>query len=108
MTNIIAEIIGGFVGGLIAGIIGYATDISISAIFQAFGTLIPLMILLGFVYSIISFFAGISEAYIAGLFFTLGVISAGWLLADFVTLIAGFISIAGLVLSPLMGNRHGY
>ena len=105
MANLLAEVVAGFLGGLIAGIIGYATDIAIGAIFEAFKVFNPLIALLGIVYAIISFFAGIGEAYVAGIFFSLGIISAGWILGDFVIFIAGFISIAGLVLGLLRSSR---
>ena len=99
MANLLVEAFAGFVGGLIASIMGYAIDIAIGAIFDAFKPINPLMPLLGLVFAIFSFFAGISKAYIAGIFFSLGIISAGWILGDFITFIAGFISIVGLVLS---------
>ena len=92
MANLLAEVIAGFVGGLVAGILGYATDIATGAIFDAFKIINPLIPLLGIVYAVISFFSGIVEAYIAGILFTLGIIIAGALLGDSVTIIAGIIS----------------
>jgi hypothetical protein len=101
MANIVAQAFGGFIGGLVAGLIGYVTELTLGAVFQAFGTLSSWFIVLGIVYAIISFIMGLAEAYTTGLFFTVGIISAGWFLGDAVTVVGGFISIAGLVLSLL-------
>jgi hypothetical protein len=102
MVNIIVEAIGGFIGGLVAGLIGYVTDLTFGAVFQAFGTLSSWFILLGIIYAIVSFVMGLAQAYATGLFFTVGIIAAGWFLGDAVTLVGGFISIAGLVLSLIL------
>jgi hypothetical protein len=99
VANLALEVIQGFVGGLVAGLVGYVTDIATGAIFEAFKALNPLIPLLGFVFAVISFFTGMQEAYVTGFFFSLGIVTAGFLLRDFVTIVAGFISIAGLVLS---------
>jgi hypothetical protein len=102
MVNIIVEAIGGFIGGLVAGLIGYVTDLTFGAVFQAFGTPSSWFILLGIIYAIVSFVMGLAQAYATGLFFTVGIIAAGWFLGDAVTLVGGFISIAGLVLSLIL------
>jgi hypothetical protein len=99
MAKIIAEAIGGFIGGLLAGLIGYVTDLTLGAVFQAFGTLSSWFIVLGIIYAMVSFIIGLAEAYATGLFFTVGIIAAGWFLGDTVTIVGGFISITGLVLS---------
>lgn len=99
-----AEIIGGLFGGFIAGITGYAIDSIMGATFEAFGSIIPLMALLGALYAIFSFLAGVSEAYLAGILFTIGIIGSGLLLGDLVTTMAGMISITGLVLSFFKGS----
>jgi len=39
------------------------------------------------------------DAFLAGIFFSFGIIVAGLALGDFVTVLAGLISISGLVLS---------
>jgi len=98
-SSTVASLVQGFVGGLVAGLVGYVTDIATGTIFEAFKVLNPLIPLLGFVFAVISFFAGIQEAYVTGVFFSLGIVAAGFLFRDFVTIVAGFISIAGLVLS---------
>ena len=69
-----------------------------TALFEAFTVISPLIPILGFVFSIITFFSGISKAYLTGFFFSIGIITAGYYLNDFVTLISGFISIAGLII----------
>ena len=99
MANLIAEAIGGFIGGLAAGLIGYVTDLTFGAVFQAFGTISSWFIVLGIVYAIVSFIMGSADAYATGFFFTVGIIAAGWFLGDAVTVVGGFISIAGLILS---------
>jgi hypothetical protein len=58
-------------------------------------------LVLGIFYAIVLFIMGLSEAYATGLFFKVGIIAAGWFLGDAVTIVGGFISIAGLVLSLL-------
>jgi hypothetical protein len=60
MANIIAEAIGGFIGGLVAGLIGYVTDLTLGAVFQAFGTLSSWFIVLGIIYAVISFIMGLA------------------------------------------------
>lgn len=97
--NPIQEIFQGFVGGLIAGLIGYAVDVASGAMFEAFKVFSPLIPILGFVYAIVSFVSGIEEAYITGFFFSCGIVASGFLLSDFVTIVAGAISIAGLIIS---------
>lgn len=103
MANPIQKVIQGFVYGLGAGIIGFATDILTGAMFEAFTPFNPLIPLWGLVFAVVTFLAGIAEAYLTGLFFSLGIISAGVLLNDFVTIASGFISIAGLVISLVKG-----
>ena len=108
MANPLIEIPAGFVGGLVAGIVGYATDLATGAILQAFSLFNPWFILLSVIFTIISFLLGIGEAFAAGASFSIGIIVAGYLLKDFVTIIAGFISVFGLLLGVIgaSGNRH--
>ena len=62
----------------------------IGTMFEAFKPFNPLFAVYGLVYAIVSFFSGINKAYYTGFFFSFGVISAGFLLSDFVTIISGF------------------
>jgi hypothetical protein len=78
--------------------------LAIGAIFQAFGSIIPLIALLGIVYTIISFFIGVRDDFLAGVFFSFGIIVSGFVLSDFVTILSGCISIAGLVAVFFSGN----
>ncbi len=109
MVNVISQLIGGFFTGLFAGIIGYAADISIGAIFEAFGVLNSKFVLLGILYVLVSFLLGIAEAYAAGLAFCFGIVCAGMLVNDGMTIIAGIIAIFGIVLSllPKGGSSRG-
>jgi hypothetical protein len=99
LTNILAQIVGGFVSGLMAGIVGYATDIMFGAMFDAFKVFNSLFVFYGIIFFVVSFFAGLAEAYYAGLFFSIGIIVAGFWLKDFVTVLSGVISTAGVVIS---------
>jgi hypothetical protein len=99
LANPIEQIIGGFIGGFIAGIIGYAIDLVIGTMFQAFQPFNPLFAVYGVVFAIVSFLSGMMKAYYAGFFFSFGIISAGFLLNDFVTIVSGLISIIGIVIS---------
>lgn len=99
MANIITQAIGGFVGGLIAGFTGFLIDLAVGSIFDAFQTISPLFILLGIVYALVSFILGAEEAYIAGVFFSLGIIFSGFGLSDPVTILGGLLSFGGLVFS---------
>ena len=105
MADPIKQIIGGWVAGFIVGITGYVIDLVIGAMFEAFRPFNPLFGLYGFVYAVISFLSGINEAYYAGFFFSFGIISAGFLLNDFVTIVSGFISISGITVSVYLKNR---
>jgi len=99
--NPIQEVIQGFSGGFFAGITGYVLGIMTSTIFEASTFFSPLIPILGFIFSIITFFTGISEAQITGLFFSIVITTAGIVLSDFVIVISGSISIAGLILGWL-------
>ena len=106
MAKLFAQVVGGFFSGVFAGFIGYATDIATSAIFGAFKPFSPMIGVLGFVYGIISFFSGIEDAILAGAFFSLGIIVAGFWLNDFVTVISGIISVVGLAIG--VGKRGSF
>jgi len=69
------------------------------ALFEAFKIFNLLIPLLGLVYAVITFFAGIKEVYVTGFAFFIGIITAGFLLKDFVTSLAGVISLAGIAIS---------
>ncbi len=97
MADPVKQIVGGFGSGLAAGIVGYAIDLTIGAMFEAFQQVVPLFVVYGIVYAIVSFLSGVEEAYYAGFFFSFGVISAGLLLHDSLTTISGVISIAGII-----------
>lgn len=99
MANLAQQIIGGFFSGFVAGIIGYVTDVVTGAMFEAFKPFNPMIAVLGVVFAIASFLSGIMEARTAGFFFSFGIISAGVLLSDSVTVLSGIISIAGVVIS---------
>jgi hypothetical protein len=99
LANPIEQIIGGFIGGLVAGITGYAIDLAIGTMFEAFQSFIPLFAVYGVVFAIVSFLSGLMKAYYAGFFFSIGIISAGFLLNNFVTTVSGVISISGIVIS---------
>jgi hypothetical protein len=101
MVNPIAQVIGGLIGGLVAGLIGYAVDTAIGAVFNALGYIIPMIALFGVIYAIISFAMGINDAIVAGFFFSVGVIFAGWAVGDVVTVAGGFIALA-VLLFPLV------
>jgi hypothetical protein len=81
-----------------AGLLGYVVGIITDATFEAFGAFSPLIPILGFVYSIVTFYSGIQDAYVKGVFFSFGIIVAGLLLKDFVTVISGVISMVGLII----------
>lgn len=91
--------------GFAVGITGYAIALVVGALFEAFKPFNPLFGVYGIVYAAISFLSGIKEAYFAGLFFSIGVISAGFLLSDSLTIASGFISIGGIVVSLYFRNR---
>ncbi len=101
MGNPFAGMIAGYVAGLMAGVTGYAIDIAAGAIFQA------LMPTLAFTYGLVSFLMAVAEAHVAGIFFTSGVLSAGLLLGDAVTAIAGALSIVGFVVGLLLKGNGG-
>jgi len=48
---------------------------------------------------VINFILGLSEAYVGGVFFSIGIITSGFLVNDLVTIVSGFISLIGIVLS---------
>lgn len=96
---------GGFITGLGAGLLGYMVDLVVGASFDALGSALPIIGLLGFIYALGSFFAGLEDAYVAGFFFSFGIITAGMILNDWVTGICGVISIVGIVVSWLWVNR---
>ncbi len=98
----IAEAIGGFVGGLVAGLVGYIEGAVDGALFQAFGSIIPVIAVLGIIYAAISFFIGVTKAFFAGVFFCLGIIIAGVALHDLTTTVGGLIAIIGLILSFIL------
>ncbi len=108
MANPLAKVVGGFTGGLVAGILGYAIDIMFGAIFEAFKVFNSLLVFYGIVFSVISFLVGLAEAYYAGLSFSIGVVAAGFLLNDSVTILSGLISIAGVVVSVLMKPKRAH
>jgi hypothetical protein len=97
--NLIEQIIGGLGSGFFAGMIGYATDLAVEAMFEAFKSFNPLFIVFGALYAIVSFTAGTKKAYVAGVSFSVGIIAAGYVLSDFVTIVSGVISIVGTILS---------
>ena len=105
MANSIEQIIGGFIGGLVAGLTGYVIDLVIGTMFEAFQPFNPLFAVYGVVFAIVSFLSGIMEAYYVGFFFSFGIISVGFLLNDFVTIVSGFISIGGIVISLFFKYR---
>lgn len=98
MMDLVKDIIEGFFAGFVAGLLGYVAGIITDAIFEAFGAFSPLIAILGFAYSIVTFYSGIQEAYVKGFFFSFGIIVAGLLLKDFVTILSGVISIVGLII----------
>ena len=104
MADAITQAIGGLFGGLFAGFVGFAVDLAVGSILDAFRTISPLFIALGIVYAIFSFILGTEEAYVAGVFFALGIIGAGFLLSDPVTIIGGAISFGGLLFSFFKSN----
>lgn len=102
MTNPLEKVVVGFTGGLVAGVVGYASDIMFGAMFEAFKVFNSLFVFYGIVFSVISFFVGLAEAFYAGLFFSIGIVAAGFMLNDSVTILSGLISIAGVVISKLL------
>jgi len=102
LANPLAKVVGGFTGGLVAGIVGYATDIMFGAIFEAFKVFSFSFVIYGIVFSVISFLVGLAEAYYAGLSFSIGVVAAGFLLNDSMTILSGLVSITGVVISVLV------
>lgn len=104
MKNPIAQVVGGLIGGFFTGIIGYTGDLALGAIFDAFGSIIPAIALFGAIYAIISFLIGISEASVAGLFFSIGIILAGWALSDLVTVAGGVIALVVVIVVLFKGK----
>jgi len=102
LTNPLEKVVVGFTGGLVAGVVGYASDIMFGAMFEAFKVFNSLFVFYGIVFSVISFFVGLAEAFYAGLFFSIGIVAAGFMLNDSVTILSGLISIAGVVISKLL------
>jgi len=98
----VAEAIGGFVGGLVAGFVGYVEGAVDGALFQAFGSIIPVIAVLGIIYAVISFFAGVTKAIFAGAFFCIGIILAGALLNDLSTVAMGIIALVGLIIGFIL------
>jgi hypothetical protein len=98
LANPIAQSIGGFFSGLLAGITGYMVDLGMGTAFQAFQPFNPFFLFYGLLYAFFSFVLGLMDAYYAGFFFSNGIISAGLLLSDSVTIISGVISTTGIVL----------
>ena len=98
----VAEVMGGFVGGLVAGLVGYVEGAVDGALFQAFGSIIPVIALLGIIYAIISFFTGVTKAIFAGAFFCIGIILAGAFLNDLATAAMGVIALVGLIVGLVM------
>jgi len=107
MGNPIPQIIGGLIAGLVAGLIGYIVDMAIGAIINAFGSIIPSLILFGAIYGLISFFAGVGDAVVGGLFFSFGVILAGWALNDTVTFVGGLIAFVAVLIGLSQGHSSG-
>jgi uncharacterized membrane protein len=105
LANPLAKIVGGFSGGLVAGIVGYAVDIMFGAMFEALKVFNSLFLFYAIIFSVISFFVGLAEAYYAGLFFSIGVIAAGFLLNDSMTILSGLISVAGVAISVLLKRK---
>lgn len=99
------HVAGGFVTGLGAGLFSYMVDLVVGASFDALGSVLPVIGFLGFIYALGSFFAGLEEAYVAGFFFSLGIITVGLVLNDWITVICGIIPIVGIAVSWLWVNR---
>ena len=105
MADPIKQITAGFVSGFGAGIMGYAVGLVIVAMFTAFQPFYPLLAVYGLVFTIVCFVLGITEAYYAGVFFSFGVIAAGFLIGDLVTTVSGFISLIGILISLFFQTR---
>ena len=99
MASSVKEIILGLFAGVIAGLIGWAIDLTIGAYFESFGSPNLLLVMIGVVYVIVSFSYGMEKAYYGGIFFSVGIILAGLLLRDSVTVISGLISLVGIAIS---------
>ena len=82
-----------FITALIVGVVGWAIDSSISATSEALGSYVPLALVFGFVYVLVSFYIGVKEAVKAGVAFALGIICAGFVVEDLATILSGIISI---------------
>lgn len=106
MVNPIAQVVGGVIGGFIAGIMGYTVDLMLGGILDAFGSVIPAIVLFGAIYGAVSFFIGISKASVAGIFFSTGIILAGWAVGDLVTGAGGVIALAVIVVM-FFGHSSG-
>ena len=106
MADPIKQITAGFFSGLGAGITGYVIGIVVAAMFTAFQPFYPLLAVYGFVFALVCFLSGIAEAYYAGVFFSFGVIAAGFLLGDPVTAVSGFISLVGIMISLFFKIRR--
>ncbi len=76
----------------------------LGSILEAFRTISPLFIVLGIAYAFVSFILGVEEAYVAGVFFAVGIIASGLLLSDPVTIIGGALSFGGLLFSYFKRN----
>jgi hypothetical protein len=101
MANLYERIVEGIIGGFIGGVVGFATDIMIGAMLETFKSYNFAIAVLAVVYPIASFLSGLKEAYVAGFFFSLGIILAGVVLNDFVTILLGFLSMAGLAIGSV-------
>jgi hypothetical protein len=83
-------------------LVGYVEGAVDGALFQAFGSIVPVIAVLGIIYAVISFFIGVTKAFFAGVFFCIGIIVAGVALQDWMTTIGGFIAIVGLIVSFIL------
>ncbi len=94
--NPLIEVFVGGIGGIISGFI-------IDAFIPVFSALnIPLILWVVFaVVLIIDIIAGLTEAFAGGFLFALGMLAAGFIMADVATILTGFVGMFGFIFGAI-------
>jgi hypothetical protein len=97
MANALNHLLQGFIGG----IMGFVSGVVIDAFLPVFSALnVPPIFWAAIILVIVvDFVSGIAEAYSFGLLYSIGVVSAGFLVGDLGTIFVGALSVIGLILS---------
>jgi ABC-type antimicrobial peptide transport system permease subunit len=100
MVNALNHLVQGFSGG----ISGFISGVVIDAFLPVFSALnVPPIFWVAIIVVIaVDFVSGIVEAYSFGLLYSIGVMSAGFLVSDLGTILLGALSVIGLILSRFL------